>query len=230
MKGIIISDVIKQAWELTKKHWLTIVACGVITGIMFYAIFFLLVLGFSIMGCFTAVFADEISEQMTIAESLVLFFVLNALAFALLVGFYQTLLNCARGDGQFTFKIWKQPVNTYIKIVVAQLITMILVFIGFILLILPGFYIAARLQFAVFYLLDHKEAGIKEAIKASWDMAEHDAFSIVGVMFACFGLTIVGLLCCFVGAYVAAIVNYFTMPVCYLTLADKFKKDPLKAN
>ncbi|MCR5362859.1 MAG: hypothetical protein K6E73_12755 [Bacteroidales bacterium] len=225
MKGIVISDVLKQAWALTKKHWLAIVACGVITGIMFYAIFFLLILGLSIIGCFTTVFADEISEQMTIAESLFLFFVLNALAFALLVGFYQILLNCARGDGQFSFKIWKQPVNTYVKIVVTQIVTMILVFIGFILFILPGLYIAARLQFAVFYLLDHKEAGIKEAIKASWDMTEHDAFSIVGVIFACFGLTIVGILCCFVGAYVAAIVNYLTMPVCYLTLADGFKKN-----
>ncbi|MBE6331072.1 MAG: hypothetical protein E7070_02020 [Bacteroidales bacterium] len=223
MKGIIISDVIKQAWALTKKHWIDIVVCGVIIAIIYNIVAFLFVIGFSIIEIATSATAEKPSEQMTIAGILGFAVFLYALVFALLVGFYQTLLNCTRENGKFTLRVWIQPANIYFKAVVLQIITMILVFIGFILFILPGLYIAARLQFAVFYLLDHKEAGIKEAIKASWDMTAHDAFSLVGLILVCIGLSFVGLLCCLVGIYVAAIVTYFTMPVCYLILADEYK-------
>ncbi|MCR5362861.1 MAG: hypothetical protein K6E73_12765 [Bacteroidales bacterium] len=234
MKRIIISEVISQAWELTKKHWLVILACAIIMTVVQY--FITAIMGF---GSSQTLLLSQMqnSSQMTPAEQMqMLMQMLTAsmgativsavVSFVLSIGFYQTVLNCARGNGQFTLDAWKQAAALYVKIFLAQVIFTILVYIGFLFCILPGIYLAARLQFTVYYMLDNKDCDVLDGIKASWRMTENDAFTLIGLALVYIGLYILGLLCCCVGVYVSMIVVLFGTVVCYFALADGTKAEP----
>lgn len=233
MKRIIISEVISQAWELTKKHWAVILACAIIMTVVQY--FITAIMGFgSSMGL---QLAQMQNSQMSPEEQVqMLMQILTAstgativsliVSFVMCVGFYQTVLNCARGNGQFTLDAWKQPAALYVKILIASVVFILLYYIGLIFCILPGIYLAARLQFTVYYMLDHKDCDVLDGIKASWRMTEKDAFTLFGLALVYIGLYILGLLCCCVGVYVSMIVVLFGTVVCYFTLADGTKAEP----
>ena len=257
MKRIIISEVISQAWELTKKHWAVILAWAIIMTVI--PCFIWAIMGFGpSMGLQLAQMQN--SQMSPEVQVQMLMQILNALIgaiivslivlFVLSVGFYQTVLNCARGNGQFTLDAWKQPAALYVKIFLAQVILTILGCIGVLFCNLPviylavrlqstvfyyigdlfcnlsGIYLAVLLQFTVYYMLDHKDCDVLDGIKASWRMIEKDAFTLFGLALVYIVLNFLGLLCCCVGVYVSMIVMLFGTVVCYFTLADGTKAEP----
>ena len=231
MKKIIISEVISQAWELTKKHWAVILACAIIIAVVNCFIS-------TLMGAGSSIALQQIqNSQMTPEEQLLMLMqilsgstgaiiVSSLVSILLYVGFYQTVLNCARGNGQFTLNAWKQPAALYVKILIAYIIVEFLYSVGFIFCILPRIYLAARLQFTIYYMLDHKDCDVLDGIKASWRMTENNAFTLFGLGCVYIGLAFLGLLCCCVGVYVSLIVVYFGSVVCYFTLAEGAKTEP----
>ena len=225
MKTINISAVVSQGWELTKKNWMAALACLVLSYVASFIVQMLLtgnsaaalstlqnpsndpVQQMAAIGSFYASMAPAI-----IASGIV--------SLIVMVGVYQTFLNCARDDSEFSFQAWNQPAAVYAKIVVTEFIVSVITYIGVMLCILPGLYLYARLQYAPLYLLDHKNAGIGEALSASWNKTSASAFSLCGLVLLYVLFGIIGLLCCCVGVIVAAILIYFCIVVCYLTLID----------
>lgn len=235
MKEINISDVLSQAWELTKKHWATVLACMVGIYVVQYIIS-------SIMT------ASASAEMMTLLqkndpttmkpEQLIDMYtnllssmgpaqiVTSCVNFILTIGMFQLLLNCGRNNGSFTLDAWKQPVGLYVKVFLTQIIVSIICGIGTLCCILPGIYLYARLQFTTYYFLDHKEAGIGEALSASWNMTSRSAWTLFGLVFIYVGIGIIGFLCCCIGMIPAAIIIYLAGTVCYLTLAPEVAEAP----
>ena len=224
MKRINISEVISQACELTKKHWATILVCLIGTTVVQMIINV-------ILGGSSQLAMMQLQGQAQQDPALVLQNAMQALtanlgssivswivSFVLLVGVYQTILNCGRGHGDFTIDAWKQPAALYIKMFVAGIIVEIIVAIGLCFCILPGIYLAARLQFYGFYMLDHKNCGVMDGIEASWNATKEDALTLIllGLLYILFIL--LGILCCCVGVIVAQMVIYFAVVVCYLFL------------
>ena len=230
MKKLIVSEVISQAWELTKKHWVTVLAGLLIIGVVN-----------AIIGSIMQPKVDPLLIQQLqsgnqtamlqayiqlISASSVSAMVSTVVGFVLSVGFYQLLLNCVRNNATFGFGAWNQPLGVYIKVAIAGFIVSFLTFLGVCLCILPGIYIWARLQFTTYYLLDNKEAGIIDAISASWNNTSDNAFTLIGLGIVYIGLGLLGLLCCCVGVLVAEIVIYLAIVVSYIALFNDVKPQP----
>lgn len=231
MKKLTISEVISQAWELTKQHWATVLVCLVV---IFVA---QMIIG-AIMGGAQAMnmeqmFQNQNANDPTVAlqQSLQMLeqnaaanIVSMIVSFALSVGLFQILLNCGRGNGNFTIDAWKQPGALFVKIFIAEIIVGIIVLVGFCLCVLPGIYLYSRLQFYPYYMLDHKECGLLDGIEASWNFTKNNDITLCLLFFVFILLMILGFLCCCVGMFVAEIVIYFAVVVCYLTLNSEEPK------
>lgn len=231
MKQIIIGDVLNQAWELTKKHWAVILACIIGVGVIQYI--FSAILGPNSMDIMKLQQEMQHTQdpQLMLAyvgdlysQAIPSSMVSNLIRFILMVGVYQTLLNCARGKGDFSIDAWKKPISLYAKMFITDLAVGFIVGLGVLCCILPGIYLYARLQFCSYYFLDHPEAGIGDAISASWNMTSASALNLSLLLIVYALMAVLGVLCCCVGAILAEIIIYLAITVCYLTLAPEQPK------
>lgn len=243
MKQIIIGDVLNQAWELTKKHWATILVCLIGMYIIQYILTTLTYTGGMNMSEYQALnkrLQDAVAQNPNDLPYVIsqvgdfyshmlphynaFAYLVQIITLVLAVGFSQTCLNCARGNGDFSINAWKQPIGLYIKIIVTEIIVDIIVGIGYLCCILPGIYLSARLKYYTYYLLDHKEAGIDKAIAASWNMTQENAMNLSLLQVIYFFMYIAGLICCCIGFILPAILVPLASVVCYLTLAPEQPK------
>lgn len=84
----------------------------------------------------------------------------------------------------------------------ATILYMFMVFVGFILLIIPGIYLAIRYQFYSFLIVD-KNMGIMDSFKKSSAMTEGIKWNLFLFALALLGINILGALVLFVGLLVA---------------------------
>lgn len=156
---------------------------------------------------------------------------------------YNGVIGICRGTSKVGLSSFNLPVATYVKFFAWFVLYIIIVFAGFILLIVPGVYLAIRLWQAGFYLVEHKDASITSAMKWSWQATSDRvlelfgllmiglvamlAIAIVGaLLFAVFALlgtagAIVGLLVLFLSIMSWEAVFYLANAMIYTTLCDE---------
>ncbi|MCL4354229.1 DUF975 family protein [Patescibacteria group bacterium] len=100
--------------------------------------------------------------------------------------------------------------------VVASFLTGIIVFLGFILLIIPGIYLAIRLQFSTYLIVD-KKMGIMDSIKTSWRITKGHTWNLF-----LFGLLL--LLLNILGAIALVVGLIITIPTTGIATASVYKK------
>ncbi|NNE77378.1 MAG: hypothetical protein HKN31_09935 [Pricia sp.] len=88
--------------------------------------------------------------------------------------------------------------RNYINIVLAHLITIAVIIIGFIFLIIPGIVLACRLVFVSYLVMDKNMEPIA-AIEKSWTMTRGHGWRIFGMALLAIPIFIVGLLFCIIG-------------------------------
>ena len=93
--------------------------------------------------------------------------------------------------------------NTFLNYFLVTIVSGILILIALLFLIVPGIYVATRLIFAQYLVVD-KNLSFDEAIKTSWKMSEGNVLNFIAFYFAMFFLLLLGLLCLVVGVLVAA--------------------------
>ncbi len=112
-----------------------------------------------------------------------------------------------------------------LKLVAVGLVTGALTLLGFVLLIIPGIYIAVRFSFANLAFVDRK-GGIKDAVDYSWNLVEGKFFwkvLLVGVISAV--LMIVGFVFFVVGLLVAYPIIMLVQAKLYRALAMHHNQD-----
>jgi len=90
----------------------------------------------------------------------------------------------------------------YIQIILANLLKIALIIMGFIMLIIPGIIIACRLAF-VSYLVMDKNLDPMEAIEQSWKMTRGYGWKVFFLGVVSFFLVIAGLLAMIVGIFIS---------------------------
>ncbi|MBN1927669.1 MAG: hypothetical protein JW798_17685 [Prolixibacteraceae bacterium] len=95
--------------------------------------------------------------------------------------------------------------KNYLNIVLAHLLQVAIIGIGFVALIIPGIVLACRLSFVPYLVMD-KELDPIQAVEESWRMTRGFGWTIFGLAILSFFIAIVGLLCLFVGIFPAIIV------------------------
>ncbi len=88
------------------------------------------------------------------------------------------------------------------------------VIVGFILLIIPAFYVAGRLTFAV-YLSVEKNQGARASIKESWDMTKGHAWLLFWKSFVIGLFMVVGFFALLIGSFITYPMGFMVMIMMY---------------
>lgn len=228
MNSFSVSESISQGWELAKKHGLLlalfVLVIGIITSILNS---FTLPSGF-MEGYTKAVTQNDpdammqlLNSSSTSAASIIVSIIQTVVYVLFLAGFCATILKLTRGlMAKVSLDGFKMSAMTYLKYFAVCVIVGLIVGIGTALCVIPGIFFAIRLAFAEWYILDHPEAGIGEAISASWKMTKGNFWSVFGLQLCEFGIILLGYLCCCIGVLFAVPFAMFVESCAYTTLHE----------
>jgi uncharacterized membrane protein len=130
----------------------------------------------------------------------ILNFVFNVIAPVLTAGYYFVAFQIARGRGA-VFNDFFQGFNKFLPIFLTSLVSGILTALGFVLLILPGIYLAVAYLFAQPLVID-KSADFWQAMETSRKLITKKWFSFFGLMIMIFLLNVAGAILLGVGLLV----------------------------
>jgi uncharacterized membrane protein len=116
-----------------------------------------------------------------------------------------------------------KPFQTYyvtLHYFIALILYVLAVIAGLILLILPGIYVAVRLQFFSYLVVDHGHMKGIDALKKSWEMTQGKFWKLFGWSIVLFFINLLGLLALGVGLLFTIPVTAVAYTKLYRTLAS----------
>ncbi|RLE17850.1 MAG: hypothetical protein DRJ14_05445 [Acidobacteria bacterium] len=136
-----------------------------------------------------------------------------AINYGVLCGFVRG----ARGETPEVNDIFKVTDN-YVNVVLANLVTTVIIVIGFMALIIPGIYFACRLAF-VPYLVVERKMDVVPALRESWDMSQGKAGTVFLMGLTAIPIALLGLLMCGVGILFSLVWIHTAFASLYVALA-----------
>ena len=107
-----------------------------------------------------------------------------------------------------------------LKLLAANFLSAIVIFLGFLALIVPGIVFAVRLQFVSFLIIE-KGIGPIEAVKASWKLTKNNFYSLLGLGIVSLLLNVFGFFLLVVGLLVTVPLTSLAQAYVYLKLSEK---------
>ena len=191
--NLIISDVIRNSWKAVKSQIWVLIG---------------LLIGYYIISAILTVFTMPI--QGMLPQTLVsLVSIIISCIFSL--GYTKNLFQ-ALDDVEPQFSAYGQQSRKIITYFIANIIMAIIVVIGCIFLIIPGIYLALRLQFFQAFIVE-EDAGIIESLQRSWKMTKGNVMPLFWLMLSMIGIILLGIILFVIGIFVAIPVVY--MMYCY---------------
>jgi uncharacterized membrane protein len=197
---LIYPDILKTAWKgLKSQFWLLV---G-------------LVIGFTIIYSLLYIFAipskGESISTSGIIISILCWLLLSLFQMGYLKNCFQTL------DGEEPqFSSYGQVSRKLFSYLIASIIFMLIVVIGTALLVVPGIYLALRLQFYVTSMIE-ENTGIIESFKRSWEITKGHSLKLFVILLIMILISIIGQLALLVGIFVA-------IPFITLMYGDIFRR------
>jgi uncharacterized membrane protein len=191
---------LKEAWELFKKN-LNIIL--IVIGVWF--VYYLAQYGVSY------IFGQSFMASILSLVFLVVFLVIQ-------LGTYNLMLKVVDGHKADIKDLYTYP-NIAMKVVrniVAGILVGLAVLGGLILFIIPGIYVAVRLMFFTYYIVD-KDAGVMDSLKMSWNLTKGGVINL-------FLLSLLFIFVNFIGALLFGIGLAVTMPLTFLATAVLYRK------
>ncbi len=190
-----ISEVFKTSW----KH--TIENIWVLVGLL---------VGMSIISFTINVFS------MPAADSYIGSFIATAISvfIAMLfnLGYTKNLFQALDGE-EPQFSAYGQQSRKIFTYFIANIIYTILISIGLLFLLLPGIYLAIRLQFFIMFIVE-EDAGIIESLKRSWEITKGQGLPLFMLFLAMLAILLIGLIIFFIGIFLA--LPLIMMMQCYV--------------
>jgi hypothetical protein len=131
------------------------------------------------------------------------------------LGYLRNIFQALDGE-EPQFSAYGQESRKFFKYLVAQILLSFIVIIGLGLLIIPGIYLAIRLQFFMAFIVD-EDADIIESLKRSWEITKGQEVQLLLLALAMMAIGLLGLIVLGVGIFVA-------MPVTYTMYAIAYRK------
>lgn len=211
---ISIGDIIGKAFEFAKKYGLPMAAmlfaagvfCGIISKIP------------NIGGSYLHQSTEDVFQLAVLGQVLASSFLQLIINSVVGVSIFASILEILRNNGgRYRFNHGLSPV-VYLKVVGCQFIYGLAVYVGLIFLIAPGIFFAVRWVFAPIYLIDHPEASIGEALRASWDKTADHFWPLLGLGIVTGIIAGAGLLVCCVGYFFTMTILYVAQVITYRLL------------
>ncbi|MFA7253082.1 MAG: YciC family protein [Patescibacteria group bacterium] len=181
MKKIEIGKAIGYGWESIKKNFWYLIAITVI----YYAV-----------AGISGVDRNENSGASLLSILIWL------LSIYMMGGLLRILLDYYDGKKRPISDLFTQ-VKYFWRLLGATLLVSLIVFVGFILLVVPGIYWALKYQFVPYLIVD-KDMNVMEAMKQSGNMTLGVKWQLLGFAFVSLGIIILGAIALGVGIFVAA--------------------------
>ena len=129
------------------------------------------------------------------------------------LGFIRNMFQTMDGE-EPQFSAYGQEARKFLHYLVANILYSIIVCIGIVLLIIPGIYLAIRLQFFQQYIVSEERCSAIDALKKSWELTQGQAMPLFLLALVQIGLTLLGLILLVVGLFVA--IPLIVMMQCYV--------------
>lgn len=197
-----ISDAFFNSWKALKSQiWILV---GLFVG--FYIIYF--TLSIFLMPSSTTAFSFSI-------KFVIGYIVMMLFSLLFYLGYTKNCFQALDGE-EPQFSAYGKQAPKIFKALVASLFVVAIVCVGFCLLIIPGIYLCARLQFYIAAIVE-EDAGIMESLNRSWNLTKGNVMRLVLLFLSQIGIIIVGLLLLIIGVFVAE-------PVICLMYCDTYRQ------
>ena len=174
-----------------------------------------LIIGFTIIYSLLIIFTIPEKGEIFSIKSFVIG-VLCVLLFGLfLMGYMKNCLQTLDGE-EPQFSAYGQVSRNLLSFLISYLLYMIIVVIGTALLIVPGVYIALRLQFFFVFIVDDN-CGIIESFKRSWNITN-------GLFVKLFILMLIMALIFFIGCFALVVGIFVAAPLITLMYGYAYRK------
>jgi len=194
-----IGKLVGSSWEILKQHF------WVLLGFLITYLIVSFMIGL-IFGLFLGLSGMPPESSLSAVLQVTMNLISLVLSILFSIGFVKATLNAVDGVDS-TFAVFKTTIDKFWYMLATSILVAVIVLVGFFFLIVPGIYLALRLQFAGFFVVDQDKSPI-EAIKSSWELTKGEAGYLFLVTLTILGLTILGLICLIVGVFVTAILSY----------------------
>ncbi len=219
MKKVVIDsgEILSSAWEEAKKNGLALAVILFVITMIQSAISGS---GYDYSAMLSAIKENDPLALQRSTEGSGIMGCLSWVVYAvLMIGFSRMILLIVTGvKSSPSFDAYKMDLAVWAKIVAVEIITGIICACGFVLCIIPGLYLMARLEWASYYLMENNEASIGEALSASWNMSGDNVFELILLGIIAFFITIAGIILCCVGVYYTSVVAAYMQVIAYLKL------------
>lgn len=193
-----ISDAFKASWKCVKSQiW---VLAGLLIGYTILSLILSLLTGPTL--------GSKVGE-------IVITIINFAIACIFSLGYIKNMFQTLDGE-EPQFSAYGQESRKIIKYFLAEILFSVILIIGLALLIIPGIYLALRLQFFTAFIVEDN-AGIIESLKRSWAITKGQCLPLFWVLLIQIGIIIVGLILFIIGIFVA-------IPVIYIMYCYIFRK------
>lgn len=189
---------IKQAWGIVKNNARLVV---------------MLMGAFIVFNIVQSAASNYFKET---ALSIVISLAFSALSVFFEIGLIKIFLKLVDGVKAEFAELWAYP-QYFVNLLVSSILFGLIVGVGFILLIVPGIYLALRLQFYSYYVVD-KNAGITDSLKMSWETTRGKVLDLFFFVLLLIALNILGALALLVGLLVTIPVSFVAITLLYRKL------------
>ncbi len=193
-----VSDIFRPSWRLCKSQiW-------ILAGLL---------IGYMLISFTLSVFMTPLNKSLSgVIVSQVINWVISVI-FSL--GYAKNMLQTIDGE-EPQFSAYLQPIGKIINMIIATVLVCFAVVVGFVLLIIPGFYFLIQLQFVSLYILE-EDAGPIEAIQKSWRLTQGKMGFLVMLLLTQLLLVVIGVCLLGVGLLV-------TLPLCNMLCCYTFRE------
>lgn len=172
-----------------------------------------LLIGFVIISFTLGAFAMPM--QQSIGGQIVVNLISAIISAIFSLGYVKNLFQTLDGI-EPQFSAYGQQSRKIFTYLIASILMTVVVVLGLCLFIIPGIYLALRLQFAVAFIVE-EDAGIMESLRRSWKITEGQTLRLFLLALAMFGIALIGLILFIVGIF-------FVTPIIYMMYCVTFRK------
>lgn len=192
--NLIISDILKNSWKAVQSQIWVLVG---------------LFIGYCILSIILSLFS--LPAQNSLPGIIIVNLVSIIISCLFYLGYTKNLFQTI-DHIEPQFSAYGQQSQNIIIYFIASLIYAIIVLIGSLFLIIPGIYLALRLQFFLAFIVE-EHSGIIESLKRSWIITKGHSMQLFLLMLAMAGIILLGIIVFVIGIFVAIPVVY--MMYCY---------------
>ncbi len=204
MKDISIFNIFGKAWELFKEN-----LSDLITITFFYLIHVAIIYAI-----------DPSNDKVDSAFDLILSIICGIAQMILTLGFYKSMLDTVDGDKPRIETLFNNRKPTLIlHYILGSIIIGVGVLAGLIFFIIPGIFLAIRLQFYTYLLLEQEECDCMKALSTSWAMTEGHVINLFTLGLLSFFIVIAGVIAFLIGIFAAIPISIIMLALAYRILS-----------